>query len=232
MTVAIMQPYLFPYIGYWQLINLVDIFVIYDDVNYHKKGYINKNNILISGQAQSFTLELLQASQNKYINEIKVGHNSKKILKTITMAYKKAPYFKKIYPLLEKILNNEEKNLAKYIGDSIMEISKYLKINTKFIYSSCIKKNNNLKAQNKIIDINKNLKSTFYINAIGGLELYDKAIFLKENIKISFLSTVINEYTQFNNAFIPNLSIIDILMFNSIDDIIMMMDDFKLVGKV
>ena len=180
MTLAIMQPYLFPYIGYWQLINAVDVFVIFDDVNFIKKGYINRNLILVGGKSQQFTLELIGASQNKLINEIEVGNNSQKLLKTIEMSYKKAPYFDNVYPIIEDILNNKEKNLAKFIGYSLEQISSYLKLNTKFIYSSDIEKDNSLKAQDKILDICKKLNATSYMNAIGGQELYSKEIF-KEN---------------------------------------------------
>ena len=104
MTLAIMQPYLFPYIGYWQLLNAVDTFVLYDDVNYINKGYINRNSILVDGKAQQFTLELINASQNKLINEIEIGNNSKKLLKTITQSYIKAPFFEDIITLIEEIL--------------------------------------------------------------------------------------------------------------------------------
>ena len=85
MTVAIMQPYLFPYIGYWQLIHAVDTFVIFDDVNYIKKGYINRNNILVNGQKQTFTLELMSASQNKLINDIDIGNNIEKVMESIVI---------------------------------------------------------------------------------------------------------------------------------------------------
>ena len=229
MTLAIMQPYLFPYIGYWQLINAVDTFVLYDDVNYINKGYINRNSILVDGKAQQFTLELINASQNKLINEIEVGNNSKKLLKTIEMAYKKAPYFFDIFPIIEAILNNKEKNLAKFIGYSLEEISNYLKINIKFIYSSDIGKENSLKAQDKIIDICKKLEARVYINSIGGQELYNKEKFKEENIKLNFLKTQFIEYKQFKNDFVPSLSIIDILMFNSKDEIKNMLNRYELV---
>jgi len=140
MTVAIMQPYLFPYIGYWQLIDAVDTFVILEDVNFINKGYINRNSILVNGKSQQFTLELISRSQNKLINEIEIGNNSKKLLKTIEMSYKKAPYFKTIFPVIEDILNQKEKNLAKFIGYSLQKVSSYLEIDTQFIYSSNIKK--------------------------------------------------------------------------------------------
>ena len=130
-----MQPYLFPYIGYWQLIHAVDTFVIFDDVNYIKKGYINRNNILVNGQKQTFTLELMSASQNKLINDIDIGNNIEKLLKTFEMAYKKAPYFEEIFPIIKKILLHDEKNVAKLIGYSLTKISNYFVLNTKIIYS-------------------------------------------------------------------------------------------------
>ena len=212
-----MQPYLFPYIGYWQLINAVDVFVIFDDVSYIKKGYINRNSILLNGQGQRITLELIGASQNKLINEIEIRGNSKKILRTIELSYSKAPYFKDIFPIIEEILNQEEKNLAKFIGYSLEKISNYLKIDTKFLYSSSIKKDNSLKAQNKILDICSKLDAKNYINTIGGVNLYDEDRFKKEGIDLNFLKAKIINYQQFKDEFISHLSIIDVLMFNDID---------------
>jgi hypothetical protein len=224
-----MQPYLFPYIGYWQLINTVDTFVIYDDVNFIKQGYINKNNILHNENKQVFSLELIGASSNKLINEIKVGRNSKKLLKSIYQNYSKAPYFSSVYPLIEKILLNKEENIANFIAYSLKEISKYLNISTDFIYSSRIDKNNNLRAQDKVIHICKLLKADKYINAIGGQELYDKAIFEINNININFIKTELKEYKQFKNRFIPYLSIIDVMMFNEIKTINGYLQNYKLI---
>lgn len=229
MTLAIMQPYLFPYIGYWQLINAVDSFVIYDDVNFIKQGYINRNSILSNGKLQQFTLELIGASSNKLIKEIEIGNNVNKILKTIKQSYIKAPFFENVIILLEEILVNKEKNLAKYIGYSLEKISHYLEINTSFMYSSNIKKDIELKAQDKVIDICKNLNARKYINAIGGQELYSKEIFKKNGIELNFLKTELVQYKQFKNDFVPYLSIIDILMFNSKDEIKNMLDRYALV---
>ena len=229
MTLAIMQPYLFPYTGYWQLINAVDTFVIFDDVNFIKKGYINRNSILLNGKPHIFTLELIGASQNKLINEIEIGGNSRKILKTIEMSYKKSPYFYMVFPIIKDILDNKEKNLAKFIGYSLEKIANYLGMGTKFIYSSDIRKNNSLKAQDKILEIASLLKSTDYINAIDGQKFYDKERFSQENIQLNFLDTEITEYKQFENEFESHLSIVDILMFNSIEDINNILSKFKLI---
>ena len=228
MKLGIMQPYFFPYIGYWQLINLVDTFVIYDDVTFIKQGYINRNYLLANGKAWLMTLELSGASSNKLINEIQVGNNSKKILKTIAQNYSKAPYFEEVYLLIEDILLQKEKSLGKYIGYSLIMISKYLEIKTKFIYSSDIQKNEMLKAQDRVIEINKQLESTVYINAIGGINLYNKEDFKKENIELKFLKTEEFEYKQFDNEPVLFLSIIDIMMFNSKDEIIKMLNKYSL----
>ena len=224
-----MQPYFFPYIGYWQLINAVDTFVIFDDVNFIKKGYINRNSILLNGKPHIFTLELIGASQNKLINEIEIGGNSRKILKTIEMSYKKSPYFYIVFPIIKDILDNKEKNLAKFIGHSLEKISNYLEMDTKFIYSSDIRKNNSLKAQDKILEIASLLKSTDYINAIDGQKFYDKERFSQENIQLNFLDTEITEYKQFNDEFTPYLSIIDIMMLNNIGDIKEMLNKYRLI---
>jgi hypothetical protein len=214
MNLAVMQPYLFPYIGYWQLIDAVDIFVIYDDVNFIKQGYINRNNILQKQKAHLFTLELIGASSNKKINDIKIGGNSNKLLRTIKQNYSKSPFYKDVFPVIEDILNNEEKELSKFLGFSLVKIAKYLNIDTKFLYSSDMKNDKTFKAQDRLIEMSKILNATGYINSIGGIELYDKEVFSQNNINLSFLKTHKISYKQFNNEFVPNLSIIDILMFN------------------
>ena len=211
MIIGIMQPYIFPYIGYWQLINAVDTFVIYDDVNYIKQGYINRNAILVNDTKQNFTLNLIGASSNKLINEIKVGNNCKKLLKTIDQNYKKAPYFSDVFVVIENILTYEEKNLANFIGNSLKLLSEYLCIDTRIIYSHEINKDTTLKAQSKVINICQSLKATVYINAIGGQELYSKEIFENDGLELKFLETKLVEYNQYETNFIPYLSIIDIM---------------------
>jgi len=231
MTIAIMQPYLLPYIGYWQLINAVDTFVIYDDVNFIKRGFINRNVILENGRPQRFTLELKGASQNKLINEIEVGNNSLKLIKNFELNYKKTPFFDSAFPVLKDILDYPEKNLARFIGYSIKKMTDYLEIDTKLIYSSELDKNNELRAQNKLIDICQRLNSIHYINAINGKKMYQKEKFLEKNIKLNFLETNIVEYKQFGNKnnFISHLSIVDIIMYNEFKDIKKMLESYKLI---
>ena len=223
------QPYLFPYIGYWQLINLTDIYVIADNVQYIKKGYINRNYILNNRKPHRFTLEVQGVHLGIPINEVRVGNNAKKILKTIFHTYTKAPYFSDVYPMIEEILLNDEKNLARYVGYSIENISDYLDMDTKFIYESDLDVDYSLGAQSGIINICKILNTDQYINAIGGQELYKKEDFEKEGIVLNFLKTEEITYKQFNDEFVPNLSIIDVMMFNSKDEIKNMLEGYKLV---
>jgi hypothetical protein len=229
MKLAIMQPYLFPYIGYWQLIQSVDTFVIFDDVHFIKKGFIHRNTILYQGEPWRFTLELLRASQNKLINQIEVGNNARKLLKSIETAYKKAPCFDDIFPILEKVFLNNEKNLALFTGDSLEIVSDFLEIDTKFVYSSSIKKEENLKGAEKILQIATILGAKHYINAIGGQELYTKDYFERNGIKLSFLQTHIIPYKQFNEKFVPNLSIIDMMMFLPKTEIRKMLGSYRLI---
>lgn len=229
MTIGSNQPYLFPYIGYWQLINMSETYVISDSMQYIKKGYINRNNILVDGKRHMFTLEVLGAHSDKLINEIEVGDNPKKFLKSIFHTYKKAPYFHEIYPLIEKILLNDEKNLAKFVGYSVEKIASFLEMDTKFIYLSDLQGETLLRGQDRTIDICKRVDADHYVNAIGGQELYDKNSFSKSGITLNFLSSETIEYKQFNNKFVPNLSIIDIMMFNSKDEILKIMDRCKLI---
>ena len=229
MKLAVMQPYFFPYIGYFQLINAVDTFIIYDDVNFIKQGYINRNSILQNQESNLFTLELIGASSNKKINDISVGNNTKKLLKTIRQNYSKAPFFQRVFLILEDILNNDQKELSRFLGYSLIKISRYLEIETNFLYSSDIKNDKSLRAQDRLIEMSKTLNATSYINSIGGIKLYDKEVFYQNNIRLRFLESNEITYKQFNNEFIPNLSIIDILMFNSKDEIRNMLIQFEML---
>lgn len=221
MKVGIMQPYFFPYIGYWQLLNAVDKYVVYDDVNYIKNGWINRNRILINGQPHWFTLPLDKASPFNLINEINISSENKvkeNMLKTLHMAYHKAPFFNEVFPLVEKTIFYSL-NLSESLFFSIQEITKYLGIRTELILSSTLNKDNTLKGKNKVLSICKLLNADVYLNAIGGQDLYDKQEFQEHDLKLEFLQTDKVIYKQLKNQFVPNLSIIDVLMFNSVEQV-------------
>lgn len=227
---GVMQPYFFPYLGYWQLIDAVDDFIIYDDVQYIKSGYINRNRIILQNEAKFITLILQGASSNKMINEIEVGRNQKKMVKSIQQGYAKAPYFKDVMPLIESCILFEESNLGLYLANSITEICNYLKIETSLHLSSALERDETLDRTERLIHFCKHFNSKQYINALGGQELYDKDYFASHDIELSFIDMNDVTYDQFNsNEFISHLSIIDIMMFNSIPDIKTMLGEYKLV---
>lgn len=229
MRVGIMQPYFIPYIGYWQLIKAVDKYVIYDDVNYIKRGWINRNSILLNNQRFLINLLLSGASQNKLINEIAIQENQAKLIRTIECAYGKSPMFDMVFPIFTEIMGFKDTNLAKFLGNSIIRLCKYMDIDTEIIYSSDIQKNNSLKAQEKILHICRLLNAGSYINAIGGQELYSKEDFEKAGIRLNFIKSELTPYKQFKSDFVAGLSIIDILMFNSLEEINKMLDKYSLI---
>jgi hypothetical protein len=231
MRLAIMQPYFMPYIGYFQLIAAVDKFVIFDDVNYIKGGWINRNTILNNGVGKLFTIKLAKAKSNILINTIDILDNFQDFKKTIRQNYSKAPYFTNVYPVIEHVLEFENNNLALFNMNSLEIICNHLDIKTEFILSSTLLKDNSLRGQEKILQICELLKSDNYINSIGGTDLYDTIAFGNKCIQLSFLKPSQVEYKQFNFQFVPWLSIIDILMFNSIDNVKKYLDDYSIVKK-
>lgn len=229
MKVAIMQPYFFPYIGYFSLIKVVDLFIFYDDVNYIKGGWVNRNRILINSEAKYLTLNVKNGSPNKLINEIEFDDNRQKLLKTIELNYKKAPYFKQVWPLLETNLKLKTTSLADIAINSVRSVTNYLGMKTKFEISSVsYPETKALERSERLKQICRKTHADTYINAIGGIDLYDKNDFLKNHINLQFLKPQLLQYKQYKETFIPGLSIIDVLMFNSIEDIHLMLESYKL----
>ena len=208
-----MQPYLFPYYLYWKLIERVDIFVIYDNVNFKKKSFINRNYSFNNNAKVRFTLPLQKASQNKLINEINICQNQDKLIRFLENQYKKSMHFNDIWPIIEDIFSQNETNLAAFLDYSIRNICNYLDIHTEIILASSLKgEHGNLKGQNKILYICKQLGASEYFNLPGGRDLYDATDFQNCNIKLEFLSPL--SKTKISNEFIyfQECSIIDLIM--------------------
>lgn len=233
MKLGIMQPYFLPYIGYWQLLNEVDKYVIYDDVNFIKRGWINRNRILVNNKITYFNLPMIGASSSKLINQIRVNNDFKimnKKLKTIERAYKKSPYFNEVYPIIKEILLYDDDNIALFIKNSMKIICEYLNIKTDIILSSDLKKDNTLRGQDKVLAICKILNASEYYNAIGGMELYSFDDFNKEGIQLKFLKSSLIKYKQFETS-VENLSILDMLMFNSQEQVKAYLKEFEVIER-
>jgi len=215
MKLAIMQPYYFPYIGYWQLVHAVDRFIIYDDVTYIKGGWINRNRILVNGEPTYITVPLYQSSSYKRICDTALQPLPiwrGKLVKMVENTYRKASCFTEVFPVVEKLIRHESDNLADYLAYQLQILSAFMGINTEFVLTSRCYENNDLSGQERIIDICKREGATTYINPQGGQELYHTDIFRKSGIDLRFITMRTMPYTQRAAEFVPYLSIIDALM--------------------
>lgn len=234
MKLGIMQPYLFPYIGYFQLISAVDKFVIYDDVNFIKQGWINRNRILLNNAPHLFTVPVKNISSYTTINEVILDEKNfpkwkTKFTKTLENAYKKAPHYSEIKPLVIEVLETPVHTISELAAKSIITVSDYLDMATNFVTSSTTYKNKHLKAQERVLDIVKQEKATTYINVVGGGELYSKKVFAQHGFALKFISPTAIHYQQSTPNFVPHLSIIDILMFNTKEKIQELLNCYELI---
>lgn len=212
-----MQPYFLPYIGYWQLIGVVDAFVVYDNIKYTKKGWINRNRFLRHGVEDTFSLPLRKDSDFLDVNQrfLADSFDREDLLNRFREAYRKAPEFCSVMPLLEGIIRNPSSNLFDYIFASIQSVCEFLGIRTPLVVSSSIDCDHSLKAAERVQGICKALCADAYVNPVGGMELYSRENFASNGIDLKFLKALPFEYSQSGIPFVPWLSILDVLMFNS-----------------
>jgi len=230
-SIAIMQPYVFPYFGYFQLVNAVDKFVFLDDVNFIKKGWINRNNILMNGTASLINVPVSKASQNELIMNLNVSEEGNwrgKLLTSLSHAYKKAPCYEERIELLKSVIDKANLSIADFSKHSVIAICKDLGIDTEFVHSSSIYPKETYGSE-RILDICIRNHATNYINPQGGVDLYDKEMFSLKGVDLKFLYMDENlQYKQFEKQeFTPNLSIIDVLMFNSNEQISVLLNQYK-----
>lgn len=216
-----MQPYFFPYIGYFQLISAVDLFIVYDNIKYTKKGWINRNRMLQNGKDILFSLQL--RSDSDYLDvcerELSAEFSRDKLLNQIKGAYQRAPYFAGTFPLVEQIIRYEKTNLFRFLHNSLNKICEHLGITTEIKISSGIPINHDLKNQDKVLALCDAVDANTYINSIGGIELYSKEMFREKGLELKFIKSKPFEYQQYGDEFIPWLSIIDVMMFNPLDKV-------------
>lgn len=231
--IAIMQPYFFPYIGYYQLINSVDEFVIYDNIQYTKKGWVNRNKILFNNKEYTFTLPIQKDSHTLNIDKRYISENwnseRDKLFTKIKISYSKAPFFFETIKLIEEIFFYENHNLFDFLFNSLIKTCNHLSIDTKITISSNIDIDHNLKGKDKVISICEKLKCSDYINAIGGRNLYNKSEFSEKNINLHFIKSNPIIYKQNNADFFNGLSIIDVLMFNDTESINNHLKNYELI---
>jgi len=221
--IGIMQPYFFPYIGYWQLVAMSDVFVVYDDGLYRKNGWIHRNRILGYGDPIAISTEIQSKSCNRRINEterVPSEFHVNKLLKSIAMRYAKAPYCKRTMDVIEPLLRNPEPGLVDYLVASIRGVMSYLEIETPLVLSSTIAKDGLEGVVDKVERICKTVGILNYVNPPNGEILYDRQDFASRGLKLQFIHRDADiSYRQFGGDFVPDLSIIDVMMFNPPEDI-------------
>jgi hypothetical protein len=218
MKVAIMQPYFFPYIGYFQLIGSVDVFVIYDNIKFTKKGWINRNRFLRNGTDCVFTVPVQKDSDALDVKDraVAADFSRGKLVNQLREAYRRAPHFLESFPVVEKAVMAPRQNLFEYVHGSVLEVCRYLGIGTRIVPSSTLAIDTALKAQDRVVALCKAAGASTYVNAIGGQTLYTQDEFRAQGMELKFLKTHPIEYPQFGDPFVPWLSIIDVMMFNPI----------------
>lgn len=233
--IAIWQPYFFPYIGYWQIIHAVDLFVVADNAHYIKQGRINRNHILgQDGKPQVIRINVVDASCNRRINEhqrrvdeIHVKH----MLRNLYAVYHKAPHYAEAMSVIEPILIDKESDLTRYLVKQLRAVADYLGIETEIRMLSEVTDHWDCKAPEAIRRTCMHFGYTNYINSITGTKYYDKESFREMGINLQFLRR--NDdicYKQFTDEFVPDLSIIDMMMFCSRDEIHDMLDCYHFVN--
>ena len=212
-----MQPYLFPYIGYFQLVHAVDRFVVYDDVTFIKQGWINRNRVLINGHSSYFSVPVKHASSFTLIRDTLIGDDARwveKALQTLDNAYRRAPEFGQVFPMVEAVLTRSTSRIAELALASLEAVAQFLDIQTEWVKSSTRYGNAHLKGEERVLAICKAEGASEYVNASGGRELYERARFEAEGLSLRFLQPGPIAYSQFKDPFVPWLSIVDVLMFN------------------
>lgn len=226
---AIMQPYFFPYIGYYQLVYEVKKFIFLDNVNYIKKGYINRNSILLNGVRHDFVIPVRNISQNRTIDQHEYVGDFNDFLSSVKQGYKKAPNFEAAISLIERVVSDHDNNVARKNARTVTEVFDYLGILRSFSFSSMEDVDGALKGSDRILAISNKNGIDQYRNSIGGKNLYNHEEFAAAGIELKFIQSKILPYPQGVHEFTPGLSMIDLLMHCDKEHIVSMLSEYTLV---
>jgi hypothetical protein len=224
MRLAIMQPYFFPYVGYFQLIASVDRFVVYDDVAFIKNGWINRNRILTSNGVAYLTVPLSGASSFRSIRDTGCAPPATwrdKMLRTLAQVYARAPERNAGMAIVEKVLKEADGQLVRDLAvSSLREVCAYAGLDVAWQDSATVYGNSDLAGVERVLDICRREAATTYINLPGGRSLYDSALFASRAIELKFVVPVLEPYPQpRTKEFVPGLSVLDLLMSVSRDEV-------------
>jgi hypothetical protein len=230
-----MQPYFFPYIGYFQLIAAAETFVVYDNVKYTKKGWINRNRLLRNGEPVVFSLPLKRDSDFLDVRDRSLApdFDREKLLNTIRGAYQRAPFFEETFRLVSDVVRFEEPNLFRFLHNCLRRTCEHLRIGTKIVVSSDIRMDHTLRGQEKVIALCEALGATTYLNPMGGVDLYSTEVFAgRGSSSVCQIDTI--RILVIRRTFVPSLSIIDVMMFNprdAVETLIKSRDHYELATR-
>ncbi len=231
-TIAMMQPYLFPYLGYFQLIAAADVFVLRDDLQYVRSGWVNRNRILSDGESKLMTFPLKKDRFELPVNQRELcdtfGDHIDRLIGEIVECYQKAPCFAQVMPMIERLIRFPQSNIALYAEHMIREICAYLRIFTPIMRGSDLHLDTTLDRQERVMRIAKTFSATTFVNPEGGSVSYDRELFAENGMKLHFFRMDSVVYRQFKQPFVANLSIIDVLMFNRVEHVQQMLTSYSL----
>jgi hypothetical protein len=217
LRLAIMQPYFFPYVGYFQLIKSVDHFIFLDNVNFIKKGWINRNQFLVSGAPHLFTIALKNVSQNALISDTMIYNKESSRADLINLIDRNygAAEFKHIgIELVEQSFSSLSGNtICELAARTVCTASKMLGLNTSFSFASDYDCDGATGAR-RILALCEHLSATHYVNLPGGKDLYCERDFQQRKIELQFLDVTLREYPVATFDWIPRLSVLDLIMNN------------------
>ena len=222
-----MQPYFFPYLGYFQLVHAVDEFVFLDDVTFIKRGYINRNSLLLNGQVHRFTIPVQNISQFRPISGHYYLDSNNRFLDLLYHGYHRAPYFQVIFELVSNVLSCTDCSVAAVNAKSVMATCRYLHAERSFHFSSLLDPKSARKGDDRLIHLCAHREASTYINAAGGRALYDARRFEANGVSLGFIESRFPAYRQKANGFVPGLSIIDALMWNSPEQVVEMLRHYS-----
>jgi hypothetical protein len=235
MRVSIMQPYLFPYIGYFQLMAACDLFVAADDAQLTRRGWINRNRILVNDAPFRVTMPVATASHRLPINARQYVFQNRLALRfrhRLMRAYRRAPFFDTAMDIVDDALDCADPNVATFNVRALRCVARRLGIHTPVRLASDVSRKDGLSGQALVIDRCLRLGASQYLNPIGGRALYDEAVFAEAGIELRFVEPSVPFYSQFGARPVPSLSIIDVLMFNDLESTRRMLAACKVVAPV
>lgn len=234
MKLGIMQPYFFPYLGYFQLLHAVDKWMVHDDVQFIKQGWIHRNRILLNGSPHYMTIPLTRMSTDTRIDQADIHRPTfekwkPKLFRLLQSAYRRAPYYDAVQPMVEATLNHDTSSVAEMALESLRQVCRYLEITTPMTKTSFEAPNLvGLKGAEKVQALCRQEHAESYLNLIGGVSLYDREAFASQGTTLQFLQLNEIRYPQFGEAFVPNLSIVDVLMFNPRERVQELLQEYRL----